>query len=175
MNVPMPSPRFLRPRFIRLHRFIATLAACVLGCGLMFTGHAEEPAKATSLTPEQEAKFIATLTNATLKGRWCGFKDGQLGPDKDESYTIASVKKIEGDQWQINAHLSYGGRDIDLPIFVQVKWAGDTPVLVVEKLSLGAARTYSARVMIYDKTYAGWWTAPDHGGLLSGLITNAKN
>ena len=165
----MKSLRCLHPRLI------AALAACALICGLISAGRAEEPAKAASPTPEQEAKFIATLTNATLKGRWSGFKDGQLGPEKDESYHIASVKKLEGDKWQINARLKYGEKDIELPIFVQVKWAGDTPVLVVDKLSLGTSRTYSARVMIYENTYAGWWTAPDHGGLLSGLITNEKN
>jgi hypothetical protein len=165
----MKSLRFLHPRLI------AAFAACALVCGLVSAGRAEEPAKAASPTPEQEAKFIATLTNATLKGRWCGFKDGQLGPDKDESYHIASVKKLEGDKWQINARLKYGEKDLELPIFVQVKWAGDTPILIVDKVSMGAARTYSARVMIYENAYAGWWTAPDHGGLLSGLITNGKD
>ena len=163
----MKSLRFFHPRLI------AALAACALG--LMSAARAEEPAKAASPTPEQEAKFIATLTNATLKGRWCGFKDGQLGPDKDESYRVASVKKLEGDKWQINAKLAYGGKDIELPIFVQVKWAGDTPILVVDKVSMGTSRTYSARVMIYENTYVGWWTAPDHGGLLNGLITHGRD
>jgi hypothetical protein len=176
----MKPLRRLHPRSVR---FIAALAACVLsfgfdfgfGFGLLATGRAEEPAQATSPTPEQEAKFIATLTNATLKGRWCGFKDGQLGPDKEDSYTIVSVAKLGGDKWQINARFAFGGRDVDLPVFVQVKWAGDTPVIVVDKMSMGAAHTYSARVMIYEKTYVGWWTAPDHGGLMSGLITNGKH
>jgi len=169
MNLPMKSLRFTCPRFI------AALAACVLGCGLIASSRAEEPGKAAAPTPEQEAKFIATLTNATLKGRWCGFKDGQLGPEKEDSYTIVSVTKLGGDQWQINARMAYGGKDIDLPIPAQVKWAGDTPVLILDNVSMGTARTYSARVMIYEKTYAGWWTAPDHGGLLNGVITNGKN
>ena len=29
---------------------------------------------------ELEAKFKATLTKATLSGRWCAIQDGQLGP-----------------------------------------------------------------------------------------------
>lgn len=169
MNLAMKSLRFIDSRFI------AALAACVLGCALMANGLAEEPNKAAAATPEQEAKFIATLTNATLKGRWCGFKDGQLGPDKEDAYTIASVTKLGGDKWQINARLAYGGKDLTLPIPAQVKWAGDTPVLILDNVSMGTSRTYSARVMIYEKTYAGWWTAPDHGGLLNGVITNAKN
>ncbi|MEA3207693.1 MAG: hypothetical protein QOE70_750 [Chthoniobacter sp.] len=165
----MKSLRLLYPRFI------AALAASVLACSLIATGLAEEPGKAAAATPEQEAKFIATLTNATLKGRWCGVKDGQLGPEKEDAYTIVSVTKLGGENWQINARLTYGGKDIDLPIPAQVKWAGDTPVLILDKVSMGTSRTYSARVMIYDQTYAGWWTAPDHGGLLNGVITNGKN
>jgi hypothetical protein len=158
-----------------LPRLIGAFAVCVLGCALPATAFAEESGKPAGPTPEQEARFIATLTNATLKGRWCGIKDGQLGPDKDESYSIASVTKLDGDKWQINARVTYGGKELTLPIPTQVKWAGDTPVLILDNVSMGTARTYSARVMIYEKTYAGWWTAPDHGGLLSGVITNTKN
>ncbi|MEI9893702.1 MAG: hypothetical protein WDN28_07325 [Chthoniobacter sp.] len=45
---------------------------------------------------------------------------------------------------------------------------------MLDNINLGN-HTYSARVMIYEKTYSGWWTAPDHGGLLNGVISNAKN
>ncbi len=150
--------------------------AGLLVCAGITRGLAQEPGKASAApTAEQEAKFIATLTNATLKGRWCSVKDGQLGPGKDDTYQIVSVTKLSGDQWQINARVLYGGKTLDLPIPAQVKWAGDTPVLILDKVSMGANRTYSARVMIYEKTYAGWWAAPDHGGLVSGAIANAKN
>jgi hypothetical protein len=121
-----------------------------------------------------EAKFIATFTNATLTGRWCGVKDGQLGPNQEENYTVVSVKKLSGDNWQINARMQYGGKIVDVPIPAQVKWAGDTPVLILDQVSMGTPRTYSARVLVYENTYAGWWTAPDHGGLVNGVITHGK-
>ncbi|MEP6670629.1 MAG: hypothetical protein ABJF10_15840 [Chthoniobacter sp.] len=156
-------------------RILTTVMAGLAACLWMTTAPAEEPAKSAGSTPEQEAKFIATLTNATLKGRWCGVKDGNLGPEKEDSYTIVSVTKLGGDKWLINARLPYGGKEIDLPIPAQVKWAGDTPILVLDNISMGTPRAYSARVMIYEKTYSGWWAAPDHGGLLSGVIVNGKN
>jgi len=168
-NLPMKPSCSLVPRLI------AAFAACVLASNSLPGAFAEEPGKGASPTPEQEAKLIATLTNATLKGRWCGIKDGQLGPEKEESYSVASVTKLSGDKWQINARITYGGKELTLPIPAEVKWAGDTPVLILDNLSMGTARTYSARVMIYEKTYAGWWTAPDHGGLLNGVITTGKN
>ncbi len=137
---------------------------------------AEETDKTASApTPELEAKFIATLTNVTLKGRFCGVKDGQLSPEKEDSYTIVSVTKVGGDKWTINARMPYGGKTVDLPIPAVVKWAGDTPVLILDNVSMGTSRVYSARVMIYERTYSGWWTAPDHGGLLNGVIVNGAN
>ncbi|MEZ0217029.1 MAG: hypothetical protein ACAH89_07835 [Rariglobus sp.] len=167
MNPLKNSLSFLRPGNRR--RFFATLFACVLaGRILLGTAGAQE----ASPTPEQEAKFIATLTNATFKGRYCGIKDGQLTPEKEDSYTIVGVTKLGGDKWTINARMPYGGKTIDLPIPAVVKWAGDTPVMIFDKISMGTPRAYSARVMVYEKTYSGWWTAPDHGGLLTGIITN---
>ena len=165
---PLP----LLPSHRSIHRgFLVAFAACAL----IGNSLAQEAGSSAAVTAEQEAKLIVTLTNATLKGRWCGIKDGQLGPNKEDSYSIASVTKLGGDKWQINARLSYGGKELSLPIPAQVKWAGDTPVLILDNVTMGTNRSYSARVMIYEKTYSGWWTAPDHGGLLSGIITNTKN
>jgi hypothetical protein len=137
------------------------------------------PAKASpakpKLTPEElEAKFKTTLTKATLAGRWCSIKDGQLGLEKEDKYTIIGVNKVGGDVWMINARIQYGKKDITAPIPVQVKWAGDTPVIIVDDVGVPGSGTYSARVMIYDNTYAGTWTGGDHGGLMNGVITQQK-
>jgi hypothetical protein len=126
-------------------------------------------------TPEDlEAKFKATLTKATLAGRWCAIKDGALSPEKEDKYTIISVAKVGDDAWLINTRIQYNNKDIVAPIPVQVKWAGDTPVIIVDKIPMPGGGTYSARVLIYEHTYAGTWTGGDHGGLLNGVITNAK-
>lgn len=123
---------------------------------------------------ELEAKFTAALTKATMTGRWCLLKDGKLSPDKDEKYTISSVKKTGDGEWTISARIEYAGLSIDAPVPVQVKWAGDTPVIIVNNLGLPGTAKYSARVMIYGDTYAGTWSGGDHGGLLHGVITREK-
>ena len=41
------------------------------------------PAKPKLTQEELEEKFKATMTKATLSGRWCGIKDGKLTPEKD--------------------------------------------------------------------------------------------
>jgi hypothetical protein len=152
-----------------LTTFVAALFA-VLGMGIAQDTKPAEPPAANPL----EAKFVAAFTNATLTGRWCAIKDGRLGPEKEEQYKIVGVTKLGGDRWQIRARIQYGGQAFDAPIPAEVKWAGDTAVLIVDDLSMGGAATYSARVMISGQTYAGTWSGGNHGGLLSGVITNAK-
>ena len=136
---------------------------------------AQSVAEKSKATPEElEARFKATMTKATMSGRWCGIKDGVLGEEKADKYTIVSVTKVNGDNWIINARIQFNKMDIVAPIPVQVKWAGDTPVIIVDKLQYPGGGTYSARLLIYEHTYAGSWSGGDHGGLMNGVITNEK-
>jgi hypothetical protein len=139
----------------------------------------ETPAASASAKPkltqeELEAKFKTTLTKATLAGRWCGIKDGKLTSEKEDKYTIVSVNKLGGEAWIINARIQYGTKDFVAPIPILVKWAGDTPVLTLDNVGLPGGNSYSARVLIYEKTYAGTWSGGDHAGLLNGVITNSQ-
>lgn len=130
--------------------------------------------KSKSNTEDLEAKFKGALTRATFSGRWCGIKDGKLTPEKEDKYTIVGVTKLGGEMWIINARIQYGEKDFVAPIPVMVKWAGDTPVITLDNVGLPGGNTYSARVLIYNKTYAGTWSGGDHAGLLNGVITNEK-
>jgi len=132
------------------------------------------PEKPKATQEELESIFKATLTKATLQGRWCSIKDGRLGPEKEDKYSILSITKLGGETWLIRARIQYGKTDLVAPIPVQVKWAGDTPVITLDKTGVPGSGEYSARVMIYEKTYAGTWSGGDHGGLLNGVITVEK-
>lgn len=133
----------------------------------------------TNAKPEElEAKFKEAMTAVTLSGRWTPLKDGALGAEKEDKYTIVSVEKTGGSSWVINARLHYKQLNVVVPVPVQVKWAGDTAVIIVDHMVLpgpgygGAA--YSARLLIHENTYAGTWSGGDHGGLMSGIITKDK-
>ena len=143
------------------------------------TGPQREPAPAAAgsgsgATEEMEAKFVADMANVTFNGRWCAIKDGALGPEKPEQYEIVGVVKSGGDRWVINARIKYGIVNLVVPVPVQMKWAGDTPVIIVDKFGLPGAGTYSARVLVYGGTYAGTWSGGDHGGLLNGLVVKNR-
>ena len=138
---------------------------------LMTAGVVESRAQSRA---ELEKKFKETLENSFMIGRWAMQGDGKLGGARDEKYTINSVRKGEGDQWIITSRMQFGDVDVDVPVPVDVLWAGDTPVITVTKLPIPGVGTYTARVLIYENTYAGTWSGGDHGGLMNGVIVKQK-
>lgn len=126
-----------------------------------------------------EAKFIAMLKNATLKGTWAPVQNAQLGTAKvDEGYRIARVQKKDGDNWTLVSLVSYQGKDIEYPFPAVVKFAGDTAVLILDNVRAGrGAANWSARVLFHENVYAGsWWETAnrDHAGTIGGTITQAE-
>src|SRR5262249_35079535 len=125
------------------------------------------------LPADPEERFKTLLTKASLSGRWAPLKDGELGEEKSgDKYGIVSVVKRDGDNWIVNAKLKYREQELVLPIPVQVKFAGDAAILVVDKLAIPGGGTYSARLMFYERTYSGTWMGGRGGGMLYGTITN---
>lgn len=125
---------------------------------------------------ELEAKFIATLTNATMAGRWCLIMDGKLTPEKEDRYEIKGVTKTVNGSWLIRSRIQYGKFDMVLPVPVKVEWAGDTPVIIVDNMGIPGGNLYSARVVIYDDSYAGTWSGGGGKvrGLMNGMITREE-
>jgi hypothetical protein len=126
-----------------------------------------------------EAKFIAMLKNATLKGTWAPIQKGKLGGEKgDDSYRIARVEKGEGGKWSIVSIFTVRDRQVEFPISATVRFAGDTAVLILDDVRAGpGSANWSARVMFHDDVYAGrWWETRnrEHGGTIAGTITRTK-
>lgn len=119
---------------------------------------------------ELEQEFKEALTDSVFDGRWCMVDGGKLSEEKPETYTITGASKSGNDVWLIYAKVHYRGKDVNVPVPVQVKWAGDTPVITLDNVTIPGMGTYSARVLVFDETYAGTWSAGDHGGILHGVI-----
>ena len=152
---------------------ILTVVA-VLGCTRML--YAADEAKGESKSeqqPSQKAlfdRFEKTMSGVKLVGQFTivGQEDK---PPRAEEYTILSVSKMsEGDYWSIKARIKYGDKDLVVPLPLEVKWAGDTPVITLTDLTIPVLGTFSARVVIYNKKYAGTWTHGKVGGHLFGKI-----
>jgi len=148
---------------------VLLLAWAALGVGAMAQSKTNDSPAGPTLSAA-EKKLQETLTGATFAGRWCMVKAGKLEQEFEDHYTLHSAKKLGGDKWLIYARVEYGGRDVTVPVPVQIHWAGDTPVIALTKTSIPGLGTYSARVLIFEDTYAGTWSADDHGGQLHGVI-----
>jgi hypothetical protein len=139
-----------------------------------------KPAKTSTVTTRKppaepnrtrlEQKLKDSLSGCVFDGRWSPLKDGKLAEEYNDKYTIQGISKSGNDVWIVYANIEYAGTNLTVPIPVQVKWAGDTPVITLDRVTVPGLGTYSARVLIYEDTYAGTWSAGDHGGMVHGVI-----
>ncbi len=115
-------------------------------------------------------KFSETLSGSKLVGNFTivGQEKKDLTP---EEYHIKSVKKMDkGNLWMFKARIKYGGKDVTVPLPLEVQWAGDTPVVTLTDINIPMMGTFSARVVFYNNKYAGTWSHGDVGGHLFGTI-----
>jgi len=117
---------------------------------------------------EKKLSGVKLVGQFTILGR-------DTGDLPSESYTINSVKKMsEGDYWLFNARIQYGDKDVAVPLPLEVKWAGNTPVITLTDFTIPAMGTFSSRVVIYKNKYAGTWTHGKVGGHLFGVIEKVE-
>ena len=104
--------------------------------------------------------------------KWTG--NFTMGDDKKitEYYEILSAEKSEyGDSWNLIARIKYGGQDRTFPLPpIDIKFAGKTPVITVDKVLFPGFGTFDARVVIRRGKYAGTWQHDRVGGHMFGTI-----
>ncbi len=130
----------------------------------------EKATKASDVQAKRFALFEERLDNVALIGSFTISGKEDQAP-KPERYEIKNVRKLEqGDIWLINARIKYGDKDVQLPLPLEVKWAGMTPVISLDKTTIPGMGTFSAHVVIDEGQYAGTWTHGEAGGALFGRI-----
>ena len=118
-----------------------------------------------------EQRFQEMLSGVTLTGHFTVTGGEDSGTLREEKYTIIKVTKLGGDYWLFFARIQYGGRDVTVPLRLEVKWAEDTPIITLTDLELPNLGTFTARVIIYRGEYAGTWSSGKHGGHMFGIVT----
>ena len=129
----------------------------------------DKPEKADKPSQEQLIKELEkTLTGAKFTGQFTVTgKEG--GSPIKESCTITSAQKLpDGDLWMIKA--LWGVADKPYLVPLEIKWAGDTPVITLTRLNIPGLGTFSSRVVIFEGRYAGTWQHDKVGGHLFGTI-----
>lgn len=152
----------------RLLLTVFTLVACT-----SFVAAADNSSKPE--LAELHKKFTEQMKDVKLIGK---FTIVGQNPEKlpDESYEISSAKKLPGSntKWVITARIKYGKLDVNLPVPVNVEFAGDTPVISLTKATIPTLGTFSCRVVIYNGKYAGTWTHGKVSGYMFGKVEKSK-
>ncbi len=141
------------------------------------------PAADTPVTPSSpptaidqaalEKQLAKTLTGAVFAGNYSVAGQSIDKPPHMEKYTVSRATKLKGDFWLLEARVQYGKKDVTVPMTLEIKWAGDTPVITLTDLAIPPLGTFTSRVMIYGDRYAGTWQHDQNGGHLWGRIERA--
>ena len=146
---------------------IVALVVCTAGGedGLPLPAPTPVPDRATL-----EADFERTMSGATLAGSFTvtGRDDGK--PLKEEKYTNSKVSKLKGDFWLFQSRIQYCTHDATLALPLEVKWAGDTPVITLTDYTVPGFGKFTCRIAVYKNQYVGTWSGGDHGGQMFGRV-----
>ena len=127
------------------------------------------PAAQGTSQPERFTRFSQALADVVFSGHFT--MDDSSNARQEERYEIHRVTKLDkGDYWLFHVRIKYGSYDVTLPLPLEVKWAGQTPVIILDQVTIPGLGTFDARVIIDGKRYAGTWTHGGAGGHLFGKI-----
>src|SRR5437867_1460739 len=91
-----------------------------------------------------EKDFQQSMSGVILNGHDTRQDGNGLSDDK---YTIEKVTKVKGDLWRFDTRIQYAGHDVKMPIELQVKWAGDTPVITLTDTPVAGMGSFTARIV----------------------------
>ncbi len=155
MRVPHPNPNM---------KLLLTLLA--LSSVLLLSAFAG-PFDDDAAQEAREEAFAKLLTGARLTGWFTDTTKPDAPPAKD-SYVISRAEKADGDLWLIESLIGETG--LKVPLYVPVKWAGNTPVMTLDAFPVPQMGKFDARVLFHGASYAGVWSGEGHGGEMAGRI-----
>lgn len=163
------------PPFRTVGRILAAALLLAAVAAPLAAQQGAAPPAVDEATAALHAAFTEAMTNVKLVGVFTvdGADEGRMQRDE---YTISSVTKSpKGDVWIVSARMRYGDVDLTLPVPVEVKWAGTTPMIILDKVTIPGLGTFSSRVLIDGPRYAGTWQHDAVGGHMFGKIVPAED
>jgi hypothetical protein len=153
---------------------LKTLVSMALLLAIHSSVFAQDDAKLDAATKARYENFTKLLTGSKFQGSFT-VAGTPLKELHEETYELEKVEKMpEADLWSITARIKYGKNDYKVPVPIYVKWAGETPVLTMDKMTIPGYGTFSARVVLHMDRYAGTWQHDAKGGHLFGTVIMAK-
>ena len=158
------------------HRTASGIVATVAAAGLIWAivGGAQAAGETDTLEPK-ERDLIDTLSGATLVGSFIVTGDEQREL-REERYEIRKVERVRQNLFRFHVRMKYGGREVEMAAPLVVIWSGDTPVITLTDAAIPGMGRYTARVLIYQDHYAGYWAAGnDVEGTMFGTLQRTED
>jgi hypothetical protein len=129
-------------------------------------------ARKTAIPPQEELDrgFAEKLANSAFAGNYSVTQGAEEKAAVMEKYAISKVSKLNNTTWLFGAKWQIQGKEFPIAVPFQVLWAGKTPVITLDEVTIPGLGTFSARVLIHDEWYAGTWVHGKVGGHLWGRI-----
>jgi hypothetical protein len=146
---------------------IVVLLALAFGSGWIVAKTAMGEALDPTTLPQAERAFIDQMNGAALVGYFTvsGREERMTG----DRYDIYGVDKVGDNEWRFNAKIGETG--LTLPVVVRMYFVGDTPMIVMDGLSIPGMGMFSGRVFFNGDQYAGTWSHLGRaGGHMFGRI-----
>lgn len=110
------------------------------------------------------------LANSAFAGNYSITQGAEEKAAVMEKYAISKVSKVNNTTWLFGAKWQIQGKEFPIAVPLQVLWAGKTPVITLDEVTIPGLGTFSARVLIHEDWYAGTWVHGKVGGHLWGRI-----
>lgn len=134
------------------------------------SGGTSQKQEVKSAEQTREAKLAAYLTGVKFVGTFTVSGKAERPPEPESYYILSAEKMDDGDWWKLTARIKYATHDLTIPMALEIKWAGETPVITVDQLVVPGLGTFDARVLIRKGSYAGTWAHDEIGGQLFGRL-----
>lgn len=148
-----------------MFRCLLLFSLCQIASGSVLLGQEN-----ASSEPTREQRLAEYLTGVKFLGNFTVTGQQERPPTPEAYYILSAEKMDDGDWWKLTARIKYSTHDITLPMALEIKWAGETPVITVDQLVVPGLGTFDSRVLIRKGNYAGTWTHDNVGGQLFGTI-----
>ena len=121
---------------------------------------------------ERDRAFQELLGGVRLSGFFTASDAPADRPLARDEYVLTKVERLPGTEhtWVFHSRVKWGKNEFALPLALDVRWAGDTPMITMTDVAIPGFGTFTARVLFYDGQYAGTWSSPKHFGQMFGEI-----
>jgi len=124
------------------------------------------------IPPQEELDrwFTEKLANCVFSGSYSVTQGDEEKSAVMEKYAISKVTKVNDTSWLFAAKWQIQGKEFPIALPLTILWAGKTPVITLEEVTIPGLGTFSSRVLIHEDWYAGTWSHGKVGGHLWGRI-----